>query len=64
METAQMQKTEISPYDELTRTASFVLVFRQMLWLEEEAQRRRISKSELVRNILDEAMKAQEASVA
>jgi hypothetical protein len=55
-----MTDKETSPYDDLTRTAAFVLVFRQMLWIEQEAKRRGISKSELVREILDAAMAQQD----
>lgn len=45
-------------------TASFSLTVSLIAWIAEEAKRRGISKSELVRQVLDEARSDQEQEAA
>lgn len=58
---------EIKPQrslEDLTTTASFVLTIREVAWIRDEALRLGKNKSELVREIVDQAMAEQEKAAA
>ena len=42
--------------EDMTTTAAFVVSIRHVAWIRDEAKRRGLNKSELVRELLDEAI--------
>lgn len=59
-----MTDASTKPVEERTATTSFVLVLRQIIWIEDEARRLGKNKSELIRDILDAAIAEREAKIA
>jgi len=48
--------TKTTPLDRMTTTASFVVEIRHVAWIRDEAKRRGVNKSELVRDLIDRAI--------
>jgi len=47
---------EVKSLEDLTTTAAFVVSVRHVAWIRDEAKRRGMNKSELVRALLDQAI--------
>ena len=58
------QTTERDDLDQLTTTATHVFTLRQMLWIRNEAARRSVSMSEVVRDAIVRAMNADRKEAA
>ena len=55
-----MDKTlESTDVGEMTKTASFLLTIRQLMWIRDEADRRGMNMSELMRDVVAKAMLAE-----
>jgi hypothetical protein len=55
-----MRNPRVSQYEEMTKTATFVLTLRQIMWLRDVSSRKGKNLSELVREVLDAAIVAEE----
>lgn len=53
------ESQETTPLDEIKTTASFVIPVRHVAWIRDEAKRRGLNKSELIRDLLDWAIKTE-----